>query len=43
MCELCLRMCILYMYYILSTDCVCFMDIDIWAADGGLVVLVYNP
>ena len=23
------------------SDCVCFMDFDIWTADGDLIVLVY--
>ena len=32
-------MCILF--YILSIDCVCFKDFDIWTADGDLIVLVY--
>ena len=37
--NVCLYMCILLC--ILSTDCVCFMDFDIWTADGDLIVLVY--
>ena len=36
--NVCLYMCILF--YILS-DCVCFVDVDIWTADGDLIVLVY--
>ena len=35
--NVCLYMCII-MYF---TDCVCFMDFDIWTADGDLIVLVY--
>ena len=27
--------------FVCSYDCVCFMDFDIWTADGDLIVLVY--
>ena len=29
------------LWYTLSTDCVCFIDFDIWTADGDLIELVY--